>query len=285
MPKTKAIEVRVVFDAAERHRGRAGRTITQRRTPSSSVCITMGLLNLLVAGTAYYAIWWKVDRSVIYPKLILNTPLPGVDLNEIARFLSGGRTAAAAAKRPPATAAQAGNARRIESRTRREATTFVAVAYGWLALATLGALAVALSGGSMIGAVKGAEWRRVAAFLGIATLVGVAIYLTRAARDDAKLRPHDIRSLVGVSVAFAGMVGVALARAVCGLGRLGGVALIVGGVGSAVGLLLWVEQGALSAAYAKPVVVASIFAAHSAWGWVLLLVSGRLLGRPAGLGH
>jgi hypothetical protein len=58
--------------------------------------------------------------------------------------------------------------------------------------------------------------------------------------------------------------------------RLACYCLILSAIASVLGVYLWQQAGAVEPQYATPAMLALIFAAHSAWGWLLLIFSFRV---------
>jgi hypothetical protein len=91
-----------------------------------------------------------------------------------------------------------------------------------------------------------------------------------------KYSPAQLRMWMGGLVLLALSIGMAVSGRVRGLTRLAAVTVILAAVGSAVGMWLWSQCGALEAGQASVMVLALVFVAHSAWGWVLWPLSRRM---------
>jgi hypothetical protein len=157
-----------------------------------------------------------------------------------------------------------------------------AVGYGWLTLATIGCCAVALAAGASIA--SGLRTRSGARIIGLLIVLFLIGGLTYGAYVGFT------RYLVGYPVEYLryGMGGLALLAGAIGLAispqgrglrrvtRLAACLLIISAVASAVGVYLWRQAGAIEPQYATAAMLALIFAAHSAWGWVLFIFSFRI---------
>jgi len=171
-----------------------------------------------------------------------------------------------------------------------------ATAYGWLTLATAGACVLALAGGAGCGAAGGKKLRRVGLILAPGLAIGLAFTVYRLwPQSDVKsghehnLFEHLVQSLYGMKyipaqlrmwmgglVLLSLAIGLAVGGRVRGLARLAAVTIILAAVGSAVGVWLWSQCGALEPGQTSVMVLALVFAAHSAWGWVLWPLSRRM---------
>jgi hypothetical protein len=152
-----------------------------------------------------------------------------------------------------------------------------ATAYGWLTLATAGACAVALAGGAWLGGMGGPSARALAALgaLGLATIVGYFGYKIWSA-SKMMFEPNQLRTGMGLVNLTCAFVGIALAGRVRGITKFAGVMVVLAAVGTAVGIWLWTQSGALDMQFAAWPKLAAAFGIHAAWGVVLLLSANRI---------
>jgi hypothetical protein len=270
MASAEALDIRVVYDAKTgRGRRKPARPFRSRPVQRWS-WYAVGALNLLVAGALCYGAWWRVDREIIYPTLIMKTSFSTGGVN-----LSGGvfvsrRTNPADTGEPASTASP-------QLQIDRNGIILGGSAYGWLTLTTAAACALGLSGGALLGRAGGATGRRIGLILCLACVValGVSAYLVLSKygmRYPSRYQRIGMAGLVGLAAA----VGMAAAGRVRGLAYLAGIMLVLSGLGTVAALYLGVQCDALAAERATPQYLAIAFAAHSAWGWLLLPIARRL---------
>ena len=157
------LEVKVIYDSSS---GRGNRRVVITRTGvANSRWLVVGLLNLLLAGALYYGTWWRVDREVIYPKLLMKSTIPGVDLSQVAHAL-GPKNAPRRQPAPRSTAA---------TTIDKDTVQLWVVSYSWLALATMAYSALALSAGSLLGRWRGGSIRRIGVILTVAAASGLGL--------------------------------------------------------------------------------------------------------------
>lgn len=268
------LDINVVFDAGKRgRRGKTSRSVRRRSRPT--FWITLGLLNLAVSGSAYYLTWWKVD-PFIYMTLIMHTPLPGVHLSDVdtafaqapgtplGGLLSPGGSVEPTASQGPTFVGQ------------RAAELIGVTAYSWLSVATAGALALALSSGTLLGRAGGRRVRRVGLILccGGAALLGFAVYRTWS-EFGSGYPPRHLRIGMGTMVALAGLLGLAIGHRTVGVCRFAGVMTILVGATTVGALYVGHLCGAISPDYATPTFLGLTFLGASAWGWLLLVLGPR----------
>jgi len=281
MHKSGPVEVQVVFDSS-RQRGRRTRPVA--RPSVSRAMLLLGAISLLVSGAMYYAIWWKVD-PFIYLSLCLKSPLDvrvptaetaggQPDLEDAASVIfrirpernsnpgtDSGETTAAA---PRWTGSTARN-------------VIGAAAYSWLTLATLGCLALALAAGVQLSSGSAGGMRILGAFLTIGIAAALAYGAFRVWGEfKIGYKPNHLRLGMGGLVLLAAAVGLTIRRGSRPASRVASIALIVAAAGSAVGLYLWGEAGAIEMRYAAPGFLALVFAVHSLFAWILLPLSWRI---------
>jgi hypothetical protein len=171
-----------------------------------------------------------------------------------------------------------------------------AAAYGWLMLATVGACSLALAGGAGFGAVGGKRLRRAGWILAPGLAIGLAFTVYKMwsqsdvkAGQETKLLEYLVQSLGGMNYSpvqlrmwMGGLTllslsaGMAVGGRVRGLTRLAAVTVILAAFGSAVGVWLWSQCGALEAGQTSVMVLALVFVVHSTWGWMLWPLSRRM---------
>jgi hypothetical protein len=281
MSATDSVPVRVIFDSTQRRR-RGPVAYVSRRSAGKSILI-LGLLNFAVAGTLYYVIWWRVDPFLAV-NMVLKTPIiadiPQADLEAAVSQMFGmplqTRREAAADVTADSDAARSrwsgGTTQRI----------IPGAAYTWLTLATMGYCFLALAGGAAFGAgLAPGELKRLAGLLLTLFLVGGLAY-------GGYIIFTKYRTGYPVEYLRYGMGGLALLAAALGLAlspqgrglrraiRLASYCIILSAIASVLGVYLWREAGAIEPQYATPAMLALIFAAHSAWGWLLFIFSFRL---------
>lgn len=274
MSAETSLDIKVVFDAGSR--GRRGRkSVTVRRRSGPMLWITLAVLNLAVSASAYYMTWWKAD-PFIGVKLVMHTPLTGVHLSDV-------DTAFAQAPRAPLGGLLPGFGS-IEPETSdsptlfgiRAATLLPAAAYAWLGVATAGALALALSGGTLLGRGGGRTWRRVGFILGVggAALLGFVAFRTWSEFGWGFPVRH-LRLGMGALVALAGLLGLAIGGRTVGVCRFAGAMTILVGATTVGALHVGHLGGAISPDQATPAFLGLTFLGASGWGWLLLVFGPR----------
>jgi hypothetical protein len=221
----------------------------------------------------YYATWWPIDRW-IYVTLVLHTPIPGVDTAEASNLLFPGLTEPAPKSRqvPPA----AGSTSSGDQVRKILLTT----APSWLTLSTLSYGMLALSAGAAWGRTGTHTRRKLWLFL---LVLGVGMLLLAGgwvAWQYGMEWPSEYSRYAFASVAaFPFLVGLGLRRGARFLCRLAGVFLIVAALGTALSLYLLGRCGAVEERFFGPSFLAMVFAAHSLYGWLLLIPIGSRVGR------
>lgn len=267
------IEVKVIYDASAR-RGRVVRRASPALRTSRTTWLLLAFLNLLAAGGLCYATWWRVDRFFIYEKLILKTPLPGLDLNAAAQMFGIPPAGPVNEQRPP-TITDPASPNRFVGETAR--TVIGASAYSWLTLATIACCALALAAGAGLGHVGGRPVRlagRVLAILSAGALVWAAW---------STFETHGFEfPLARTRLGYAGLtllcvlLGLAFGRRPGRLTRLAAVCIVLSAVGSVAALYFGAQCGAIEPAQASIGYLSKVFAVHSAYGWLLLPIAARL---------
>ncbi len=269
MSTTSPLDVKVVYDARSRRRrsrsvrpylSRGGRRLTP---------ILIGMINLAAAAGIYYGAWWQADPELRL-KLLMHTPLPGVDVDEAAAVFGPPQTRALAHRK----AAQPGS-----SDTRKQAALFVGTAFGWEALCTLASCALALSGGALLGRAGGATWRAGAIMLAVVGLSAAGWKAMGLWTQYGRFVPDQLRVDMGAAVLIFALIGAAIARGVRGLTLLAAIALILSACGSVFTLHVGARYGAVQPSELPMSLLpfaAAVFAIQSLWGWILLPLAWRL---------
>jgi len=259
------LEVKVIYDSSA-GRGKRRATIT-RTGVTSSRWLVVGLLNLVVASALYYGTWWRVDRDVLYPKLIMKSTIPGVDLNQVAVAL-GPKNA------PRSNPAQASQASRTVDKDTIKLWT---VTYGWLTLSTLSYCAMALSAGSLLGRWRRDTLQRIGVILAVTSVValGLVAYLVLS-RHGMEYPTGALRWTMGGLGGMLFFVGIAIAGHVRGLAKFASSALVLAALGSAAGLILFGQVDAVPSEQTTVKFVGMVFVIHALWAFVLWPVSSRL---------
>ena len=271
------VEVNVVFDGSKRRPG--GRV---RRTPlpgapsrgSARLAMAVGIVTTLVAGAVYYGTWWRAD-PFIYMTFMLKTPVAAdVDVETAAAAMFGVRAPTTAPTVLPSPQAST-QAPQWSAQTKQ--IVISSMGYAWLMLATLAACALALAGGAVMAFADGGKLRRVGLILTILMVTGIGLggYFVWMEYGRA-YEPTHLRVGMGLLVLLCGAIGLRLDRRSHGLLRLGAVALILSAAGSAIGLYLWGRCDAIEPEYYTIGFIATVFAIHSLWGWVLIPLRSRL---------
>ena len=231
--------------------------------------MVIGLVSLSVAGSLYYGTWWRADPEIRL-RVLMHTPLPGVDVGQAAAALGP-----SSARTPPAHEPAA----KDTPVARRQAAWFVGTALGWEVLCTLAACALALSGGALLGRGSTSAWRAAGMALGF---VGLCIAGWKAYGlwvQYHRFVPDQIRVDVGAAVLIFTLIGAWVARWARGLTLLGAILLILSSCGSVFGLYVASHYGALQPSelpFSLLPLAALVFVTQSLWGWILLFLSRRI---------
>lgn len=309
------LEITVVYDGSGKRRGtrrvaakpgtgakprkkvKAGRRSTRvvsagRARRGGVALMLLSLLTLCSAGGLTYATWWPADKF-IFEAFMLRTPIPGMDIDQVAATMFGGLTAKRDQPQSPApqpkpelpTSAPAtdrgGSVHPMFTGT--TATSMIGItAYAWLAISTLACCLLTLSAGAGFAGVGGRGWRMlglVGSVLGTGALAYGAYYAWQ--QFGTKYPPDYLRwgmvGLVGLAF-FLGSVFAPDARRVL---KASGFTLLAAAVCTVIGLCLGRLSGAVEPEYCSPTFLGMAFAAHSAWAWILLLLTPRVARSPA----
>ncbi len=267
------LEIKVVFDASARRRPGSGvkPAVVRSRHERSRAWTAVAALNLIVAFAMYYAIWWKADPE-IYLILMMKTPMQ-MDLDAAAGiFVPSSRPRELAAS--VAIPSESGVSSYDAPTSQRLIPT---AAYGWLALATMATCAMGLSAGAAGVRGGGPHWRTFGWIASAMLLLGlgVAVYGVWT-RYGVRYPPNHLRLGMAGLLLLSTALGLAIGRGARGLSRLAAVCLVLAAVGTVVALYLGAKTGAIEPRYTTANALAAAFAAHSAYGWLLLLVTWRL---------
>ena len=93
---------------------------------------------------------------------------------------------------------------------------------------------------------------------------------------DRGFPPSYLRAWMAGLVCLSALIGLAIGRGVRELTRLAAVTVILAAVGTAVGLYLGGQCGAVSAERSSPLILLLAFVVHSLYGWILLPLSFRM---------
>lgn len=276
MPTAPTLDVKVIYSAAKRRRANV-RPRAAGAPSQSSRLVLLAVLNLVVAGSLYYGIWWRVDKF-IYLKLMLTMPLPGVDVDAATGFLRP--NPAGAAESPPAATDEVGPVPTSGFAPETTQVVMVATSYGWLALATFATCVLAFSAGTLFGWRGGQAWRRAGLVLaGIALLVLIGAACASWSKYGAEYPPAHLRVGYGMLGVLITLVGLTVGRGLHGWLRGAAVAIILAGAGSALAVYLGtlcdaIRPDELPISLVPFLVL--VFAVHSLWGWILLPIASRI---------
>lgn len=267
MTSPSPLEIKVIYPLTAGARGVVRSAPRSVATVGTGGARRLGLLSLTAALLLYYLVWWQVD-PFIYRTLIMKTPIPGLDLSRAPGMLqsTGGDNGLSDA--------DTSTGPRISGLA--AVKTMGAASYLWLSVSTVAAFALALSAGAAIGNRLPSAWRRKWLILA----AGALLALLWAGYDifshyGWKYPPDHLRWIIGGIVVFVLIVGLAIGARARLFSRLAAVVLLVSAMGSAVGLYLWGQCGALEAAYHSWWFILLVFAVHSCYGWVLWPLSAR----------
>ena len=237
----------------------------------------LGLMNLAVAGGLYCATWWWADPELRI-KLILHTPLPGVDLDATAGVLVPPQSQSSHTQ-PVKEGSQAPGAASAVGGQTAQAVLFVATVIGWEVLTTIAACALSLSAGALLRRAGGPVVRRGGLILGLLALVVLGWTAYSLWTEYERFTPHHLRYAIAALVVVFAMIGLVIRRGEKRLTHLAAIALIVSGAGSVLGLYIGAHYDAFeSEQLFLPFVafLAVVFVIHSSWGWVLLPLASRI---------
>ncbi len=235
----------------------------------------VGLLSLLLASGMIYVTWWPANHF-IYMTFTTKTPVPGIDTDQLA-MLFGIR---------PSMAKSNDLQTKVDDAKPSDSPRFVGVtatkvigisAYGWLTLSTLAACLLAMSAGVAWSCSLGRFLRKVGLVLFVLGLAGLVVAAYLDWKEYGRLFPTaHVRFAMASLMVLAMMLGLAIGRGVKGFFRVGSIAVILAGVGTAAALYLGGECAAISPELSAPIYMLKAFAVHSAYGWILLFIGPRV---------
>jgi hypothetical protein len=281
MTSTEELDIKVIYSASSSGR-RPPRRRAGRRKPRSTLLrllwvvavALIGVLTLAAAGGVIYGAWWPGER-LITPIVVMKTPVVPLTDRELAalaalfgvRHQPGSRPSI----RTHSTASQQNEEEMPRFTGIAAQRIILGTASGWLILATAGACLLSLSAGAMWSLPRGSAIRRIVIFLALVGLVTVGIYGYIAWREYYPMSYYrwGMVALVGVTW----LLGLGVGRGGRRLSRVAAIVLILGGAGTAAGLYLGHQCGAIGPELASPAFLAKAFVVHSSWGWLLLPLS------------
>lgn len=268
------LDIKVIYDASLRGRSPARRAIRPAQASRARRGVLLGGASVLVAILLYYLTWWQVDRE-IYLRLLMHTPVEGVRTEDLSQMFGI----------PPESPPRVEPVRVGSAAARSPRTVQVMLgvtSYGWLTLSTLSACCVALFGAASIARGIDADLRRIGMILGGGVLLGLAYGVAIVWADYGwRYEPRHLRLAMSAPVALAASLGMAYSSRLSFFARIGGIALVVAAIGSVVALWLGNRCGAVEADHVSVLRLIAVFIAHSAWGWVILLLGARSATSPA----
>lgn len=273
MSQPQPLEVKVIYSASSRGRRRApsvrapGPKRSSPRSGRSAGLLLLALMNLAGAGGLHYWSWWKVDKE-IYFQLALKAEIPMTAIS--------GQTPAAGGSAKDAFSVTAPAAANTPLVSKRQ-MVLVGSAYGWLTLATLAALALAMSGATLLVRSLG-DWLRWPgiALLVLGTCASGWLALDIVGELGWQFTNTQWRQAMAALVVLAGLLGLSIGRWHRGFTKLSAALLILLGIGSAGGLYLLSRFDGVPPEQAAPTFLAIAFAVHAAYGIILLPIASRI---------
>ena len=275
MPTTAQVDVKVVYTASKRRR-KPIREIGPPGSRPSKGLLTIGVINILLASAMYAGTWWWAD-SELRVKVILNVPVPGIDMNQLGDLFG-------VASDPPVLGNPAATLSNTPLGAASAQTSSVGVFIGtfiaWEIVISMAAAVLALSGGAILGLSGGQSWRRRGMFLTLGVLIAfiVGAYWVWS-QYGIKYRLDHLRWGVGLATLWALCLGLAIGGRVRGLTFVAAIALILAAGATTLGLYIGLQFEAFHPTdfpWSFGVFAAAIFAVHSLWGWILLPVAARM---------
>ncbi len=274
MSSPSPIEVKVVYSTSSRKR-RGGGTARASTPANANRLVLLGVINALLASGLYYGTWWQADPELKI-KLLMNSEIPGVDLDQLQSMIpkdpkaKAGQGPAPQRPVPPKEAASGVSARTV---------LLPATIVGWEILMTVAGCALLLSAGSLMKRSRIGAARGVILVLG---LLGLAVLAWGAYADWTKygrFTPDQLRYDIGIGLALLTVLAALVGHRHHGLTRLAAYTLILSAVGSAAALYICADFDAIKPdelPMALYPTIAVVFVAQSLWGWILLPISSRI---------
>jgi hypothetical protein len=267
MTSSSPLDIKVLYPLTAGARGVVRSTPRTALPARAGGARRLGLLNLAAAFVLYYLVWWQVD-PFIYRTLIMKTPIPGLDLTRAPGMLqsAGAENGALGSGEP--------SGPRISGLT--AVKTMGAVSYLWLGATTTAAFALALASGAGLGVRIGPAGRRQWIILCIGALLALLWtgYVVLS-RYGWKYPPDHLRWWIGGAALLTLLVGMTIGARSRRPHRVAAALLLASACGSAVGLYLWGQCGALDAVHHTWWFILFVFLIHSSYGWVLWSLSAR----------
>jgi len=272
-PPLESLDIKVVYSATARPKGKGRRALSAPGGRREILLVIVGLMNLAAAGALCWATWWPADQF-IFETLVWKTPIPGVNLNDVAGIF-GVVPEPTTGTDPIAPPTEPAETPRFTGDTAR--AVIGGSAYSWLTLAAAAACCLALAGGAAMAAAGGTPWRLAGWILTTAAVLGLAwgAYHTWA-KFGMEFPTEATRAGMAGLVALFLFAGLAVGRRPRLLSRIAAVTLVLSAVASVAGLLLGSQCNAIEPEHAALGFLATVFVVHSAYGWVLWPLAKRL---------
>lgn len=278
MTTLEPVEIKVIYSASRRGR-RGTYRIGSAASTGVSLTVFVGVMSVAVAGALYYTTWLRADPK-LRVKLLMTTPLPGLNLDAAAAALvppDAGKPASPVRQQParPAVSAAEVQAQVTEAKLR------VSIVVGWAALVTMAAAALALSGGDLVG--RGLGWSKRAGLctVGLVAIAGVGWAIYSIWSSEGRFVPAHLRLGVLAGLILIVVFGLLLGRGGPRLAYLSAVLLFLSSAGSVAALQLAVQHEMIKPDELPMQLLplsAVVFIAQSLWGWILLPLAARLRG-------
>ena len=272
MSSTPPLDITVVYSRSSRGRRRAGGRVNSY--PRVDRWVLLGMLNLAVAGTLYYATWWVADPD-LQVKILMNTEFGGIGSDDlVAQMMPARRDTAKSNSQPTARSKPVAMTPPVQGLTSKGAI-FGASLYGWEALSTLSICALALASGTMLrrGVTSLVRFVMAVVAAGVFGALGWTVYglWTRY----GGYVPAELRYGSAAAMAAAMLIGLLFVHNARRVARLSAALLILAAVSTSWGLYIAVQSDALDPKYATTAYLAGAFVLHSLWGWILIPLAAR----------
>jgi hypothetical protein len=245
----------------------------------------LSVMTMVLASGLLYSIIWRIDRHLIGPVLILETPVPvnDDDMGQIAEIFGAKPPVDPG---PPPALEEDVAAFDLDAETPPMFTgaaarnIIIASAYGWEGISTLSCFLLLLAAGAGIGK-SGGRLMRIA---GVVISISALAWLIWAGLNEWNIYgtgvpPNHLRIGVAVVGLLFLALGLGLAGPVHGLHKLAAFGLLFAAICSVVALCLGNLCGAIDREYMSPRNLGLLFLAHSFWAWVLLFGGLRMTRR------
>ncbi|MEK6798283.1 MAG: hypothetical protein AABZ12_04910 [Planctomycetota bacterium] len=276
MSSTSPIEVTVVFDASRGGRKRLRATRLGVARPGRVMRLALGLSTFIVVGANYYVAWWKVD-PFLYLTMMMKTPVTVANS-------SGLSQAGAIFGLPPSRSTAPSDVDAVQpavpappalSTTAAQGIIWGG-AYGWLTLCTVALCSLGVVAGAMLRSALGG-WIRAVGVIGVLCVgAGLAYGIYWELMTHGTFLSTHIRVGMGGVVALFVGTGLATHASPRRWARASGILTVFAALGTVAGIYLGNRADAIEPQYATPLALATAFAIHSAWGFVMLTASRRV---------